>query len=150
MQIKTTAFTDGSLIPRRFTCEGEDTSPALTWGDAPAGTASFVLIVDDPDAPRGTWTHWTLFNLPATTTNLGEGWRSGAGGTSGRNDFGNTGYGGPCPPRGHGPHRYFFRLYALDVAHLALAEGAARKDLERAMAGHVLAQAQWMGRYERR
>lgn len=150
MQIRTTAFTDGSLIPRRFTCEGEDVSPALTWGDAPAGTASFVVIVDDPDAPRGTWTHWTLFNLPAATSGLAEGWRTGAGGTSGRNDFGNIGYGGPCPPRGHGPHRYFFRLYALDVAHLALAEGAARKDLERAMAGHVLAQAQWMGRYERR
>ncbi len=150
MQIRTTAFTDGSLIPRRFTCEGEDVSPALTWGDAPAGTASFVVIVDDPDAPRGTWTHCTLFNLPAATSGLAESWHSGAGGTSGRNDFGNTGYGGPCPPRGHGPHRYFFRLYALDVAHLALAEGAARKELERAMAGHVLAQAQWMGRYERR
>lgn len=148
MQIKTAAFTDGSLIPQRFTCEGDDVSPALSWTDPPAGTASFALIVDDPDAPRGTWTHWTLFNLPATTTGLAEGWR--AGGTSGRNDFGNTGYGGPCPPRGHGPHRYFFRLYALDVAHLALAEGAARKELERAMAGHVVAQAQWMGRYERR
>jgi hypothetical protein len=150
MQIKTTAFTDGSLIPRRFTCEGDDLSPALTWTDPPAGTAGFALIVDDPDAPRGTWTHWTLFDLPATTTGLAEGWRGGAGGTSGRNDFGNPGYGGPCPPRGHGPHRYFFRLYALDVATLGLAEGAARKDLERAMAGHVLAQAQLMGRYERR
>ena len=150
MYVKTTAFTDGSLIPRRCTCEGEDVSPALTWGDAPAGTASFVLIVDDPDAPRGTWTHWTLFNLPATANGLAEGWRAGAGGMSGHNDFGNTGYGGPCPPRGHGVHRYFIRLYALDVASLALREGAARKDLEATMAGHVLAQAQLMGRYERR
>lgn len=150
MQIKTTAFDDGSLIPRRYTCEGDDLSPALTWTDPPAGAASFTLMVDDPDAPRGTWTHWTLFDLPAATSGLAEGWRAGAGGTSGRNDFGRTGYGGPCPPRGHGPHRYFFRLYALDVAGLHLPEGAARREIEQAMAGHVLAQAQLMGRYERR
>lgn len=148
--LQTAAFRDEGLIPVRFTCDGANVSPALSWRGAPAGVQSFVLIMDDPDAPRGTWTHWTLFNLPGALGELAEGWRPGASGLSGRNDFGSVGYGGPCPPRGHGPHRYFFRLYALAVAALPLRAGAARPELERSLAGHVIGQAQMMGRYERK
>ncbi|WP_423224894.1 YbhB/YbcL family Raf kinase inhibitor-like protein [Candidatus Amarolinea aalborgensis] len=148
--LQTAAFRDEGLIPARFTCDGANVSPALSWRGAPAGVQSFVLIMDDPDAPRGTWTHWTLFNLPGALGELAEGWRPGASGLSGRNDFGSVGYGGPCPPRGHGPHRYFFRLYALAVAALPLRAGAARPELERSLAGHVIGQAQMMGRYERK
>ncbi len=148
--LQSTAFEDGAFIPARHACEGADLSPALTWRGAPAGVQSYVLIVDDPDAPRGVWTHWTLFNVPGTATALAEGWRVGSVGVSGRNDAGKPGYHGPCPPRGHGVHRYFFRLYALSTASLPLSEGAARADIERALAGHVLGQAQVMGRYERK
>lgn len=148
--LQTSAFRDEGLIPGRFTCDGANVSPALTWRGAPVGVQSFVLIMDDPDAPHGTWTHWTLFNLPGALSELAEGWRSGAPGLSGRNDFGSVGYGGPCPPRGHGPHRYFFRLYALAAASLPLRAGAARAELERSLAGHVIGQAQMMGRYERK
>ena len=148
--LQTTAFGDNGPIPTRFTCEGANVSPTLSWRGAPAGVQSFVLIMDDPDAPRGTWTHWTLFNLPGTLSELAEGWRPDAPGLSGRNDFGNVGYGGPCPPRGHGQHRYFFRLYALAVASLPLRAGATRAELERALAGRVMDQTQVMGRYERK
>ena len=148
--LQTTAFGDNGPIPTRFTCEGANVSPTLSWRGAPAGVQSFVLIMDDPDAPRGTWTHWTLFNLPGTLSELAEGWRPDAPGLSGRNDFGNVGYGGPCPPRGHGQHRYFFRLYALSVASLPLRVGATRAELERALAGRVMDQTQVMGRYERK
>ena len=148
--LETSAFRDGDLIPARCTCEGANVSPALTWRGAPPGVQSFVLIVDDPDAPRGTWTHWTLFNLPVTFDQLAEGWQPGGPGVSGRNDSGETGYSGPYPPRGHGLHRYYFRLYALDAASLPLHAGVARAELERALAGHVLGQAQVMGKYERK
>lgn len=148
--IKTTTFPEGGTIPKKFTCDGSDISPALTWAEAPAGTQSLALIVDDPDAPVGTWTHWIIWNIPpgstlpegvAKTETLSDGARQG------RNDFKRIGYGGPCPPAGK-PHRYFFRLYALD-SKLDLQQGASRNELERAMKGHVLSQAELMGRYGR-
>lgn len=144
------AFANGANIPAAYTCEGANHSPALAWSDAPPGTRSFVLIVDDPDAPSGTFTHWVLFDVPASTTLLSESAAAGAAGKQGRNDFGKSGYGGPCPPRGHGAHRYYFRLFATDVPSLSLKDGAARGDVERAMKGHVVGQAEWMGRYERK
>ena len=141
------AFADGANIPRRHTCDGENRSPRLTWRDPPTGARSFALIVDDPDAPAGTFTHWVLFDIPGGSTELAE---AATGGRSGRNDFGKNGYGGPCPPKGHGPHRYFFKLSALDVDALTLGDGASRAQLEKAMQGHVLAAAQLVGRYERK
>ena len=149
-QITVSGFADGGTIPQRHTCEGQDLSPALDWAGAPAGAKSFVLIVDDPDAPVGTWNHWLLYDLPATTESLAEAARPPAPARSGRNDFGRLGYGGPCPPRGHGPHRYYFRLYAVEVASLGLPEGVSRADLDRALRPHVLAETQYLGRYERR
>ncbi len=143
-------FRDGETIPKRYTCEGEDLSPAITWEDAPGAARSFVLIMDDPDAPAGTWNHWLLWDIPATETELAERFRPGVTGASGTNDFGRRGYGGPCPPKGHGAHRYFFKLYALDVASLSLATGARRAELDTAIQGHILAEAHYMGRYERK
>ena len=144
-------FENGSDIPKKFTCDGEDVSPELSWEGPPAGTKSFALIADDPDAPSGTWTHWVAYDLPATLRQLPEAVPKQAaepgGGAQGINDFGKTGYGGPCPPPGK-PHRYFFKLYALDTK-LDLKSGAARQQLERAMEGHVLGQAELMGTYKR-
>ena len=142
------AFADGGLIPAKFTCEGASVSPELRWSDAPANTRSYALIVDDPDAPVGTFTHWVLVDIPAERSSLAEGDHTI--GLAGNNDFGRVGYGGPCPPRGHGPHRYFFTLYALDVAALKLKAGTDRRQVESALRGHILAQAQYMGRYERK
>ena len=142
------AFAEGGTIPAKFTCEGADVSPELRWSDAPGGTRSYALIVDDPDAPVGTFTHWVLFDIPADRASLAEG--TGVVGVTGKNDFGRAGYGGPCPPRGHGPHRYFFTLYALDVASLKLKAGADRRQVEAALRGHTLAQAQYLGHYERK
>ena len=142
-----TAFADGGLIPAKFTCEGANVSPELRWNDAPANTRSYALIVDDPDAPAGTFTHWVLFDMPAERSSLAEG--AGAIGAAGKNDFGRAGYGGPCPPRGHGPHRYTFTLHALDIASLKLKAGAGRREMETALRGHILAQAAYLGRYER-
>jgi hypothetical protein len=126
-------------------------SPALEWNDPPGATQSFALIADDPDAPVGTWVHWVLFDLPANARTLGQNVpkieQLADGSRQGRNDFGKIGYGGPCPPRGK-PHRYFFKLYALDTK-LNLKPGVTKKDVERAMQGHVLAQGEWMGRYSR-
>ena len=144
------AFPEGAAIPRMYTCEGANLSPALEWSGEPGGTRSFAVIVDDPDAPVGTWNHWLLFDIPASAHTLAQGFKPGALGISGKNDFGNEGYGGPCPPRGHGPHRYFFKLYALGVASLGVGAGVKRAELDKAMQGHVLAQAEYMGRYERR
>ena len=143
------AFSDGAGIPKLHTCEGADLSPAIEWQGEPSATRSFTLIVDDPDAPAGTWNHWLLYDIPASVHALAQGFRPGKPGLSGKNDFGKQGYGGPCPPRGHGPHRYFFKLHALDVDTLELNVGAARKQLDKALAGHILATAQHMGRYER-
>jgi Raf kinase inhibitor-like YbhB/YbcL family protein len=142
------AFANGSMIPSNFTCEGANVSPELRRSDAPANVKSFALIVDDPDAPVGTFTHWVLFDLPADRSSLAEGERTI--GVAGKNDFGRAGYGGPCPPRGDGAHRYFFTLYALDLASLKLRSGAGRREVETALRGHILAQAQYMGRYERK
>jgi hypothetical protein len=147
------AFGEGAAIPVEHTCDGADVSPPLAWNDPPAGTKSFALIADDPDAPAGTWVHWVLYNLPAATTQLPariakvETLDLG-GARQGRNDFRHPGYGGPCPPRGPA-HRYFFKLYALD-APLELRPGAPKKDVEAAMQGHTLGLAQLIGTYARR
>ncbi|SRR6266542_2364955 len=138
------AFADGAAVPARHTCDGDDISPRLTWSGAPDRTRSLALVMDDPDAPRGTFTHWVVYDLPSDLTELDEGSTQG---TQGRNSFGRTGYGGPCPPPG-GPHRYRFTLYALDVPTLALANGT-REELERKIDTHVLGTAQLMGRYQR-
>ena len=148
--LTSSAFAEGANIPARFTCEGQDLSPALAWSGHPEGTRSFALIVDDPDAPVGTFTHWVLFDVPPAVTRLDEGQKAGDTGRSGKNDFGRTGYGGPCPPRGRGPHRYYFTLHALDVAKLGVAANASRQAVEAKMQGHVLATAKLMGRYERK
>jgi len=150
-QIATTAFPADGMIPKKFTCDGTDVSPELSWKDAPAGTQSFALIADDPDAPAGTWVHWVLYNVPAGTNSLPEGTEKkdelGGGALQGRNDFRKIGYGGPCPPPGK-PHRYYFKLYALDT-RLNLKAGATKADVEQAMKDHVLGQAQVMGKYGR-
>jgi Raf kinase inhibitor-like YbhB/YbcL family protein len=147
--LTSSAFSEGQPIPRQYTGEGEDRSPSLTWSDAPEGTQSFALIVDDPDAPRGTFTHWVAFNIPAAARELGEGTardRTLPNGTvQGSNGFGRVGYNGPKPPAG-GPHRYFFKLYALDTV-LNLRPGASRDDVLKALASHILAEAQFMGTY---
>ena len=151
IELKTTSFAPGGFIPRRFTCEAADVSPALTWTEPPAGTQSFALIEDDPDAPSGTFVHWLVYDLPAAYRQLPEGLSRNdqmlGGGRQGTNDFSRTGYSGPCPPPGK-PHRYFIRLYALD-ATLNLRPAARRKELDAAMQGHVLAQAELMGRFQR-
>ncbi len=147
------AFREGAAIPSKHTCDGADVSPPLAWSAAPAGTRAFALIVDDPDAPAGTWVHWVLYNLPGTTLGLPENVTKTdqlpnlGGALQGRNDFRRPGYGGPCPPPGPA-HRYFFKLYALDTP-LGLKAGASKPDVERAMQGHVLATAQLMGTYAR-
>ncbi len=137
-------FAAQASIPRRFTCDGEDVSPALNWSGEPSRTKSFALILDDPDAPGGTFTHWLLWDIPARVHSLDEGDLIGKAGT---NDFGKRGYSGPCPPRGKA-HRYFFRLYALD-APLDVPAGAGRAALERSLKSHVIGEAEYMGRYQR-
>jgi Raf kinase inhibitor-like YbhB/YbcL family protein len=139
------AFAHGDVIPRRHTCEGEDVSPALSWSDPPAGAIALALIVDDPDAPVGTFTHWLAWNIDPQAGGLAEGESAPA---EGRNDFGTSGWSGPCPPPGHGPHRYFFRLHAVD-ARLDLGFRAERRQLDQALAGHVLQTAELMGTYAR-
>ena len=150
-QISSSAFSEGGTIAKKFTCDGPDVSPALTWKDAPASAEAFALIMDDPDAPVGTWVHWVLYNLPASTKELPEGVEKTEqlpnGALQGRNDFRKIGYGGPCPPAGK-PHRYYFKLYALD-RKLDLKTGATKAEVEAAMKGHILGQTQIMGRYGR-
>ena len=144
-KLSSPAFADGADIPVRYTCDGDDVSPRLTWTGTPQGTRSIALIMDDPDAPRGTFTHWVIHDLPPELTELGEG---AALGTQGRNSFGRRGYGGPCPPPGDDPHRYRFTLYALDLPSIALQNGT-REELEGKMNTHVLDKAQLVGRYQR-
>jgi Raf kinase inhibitor-like YbhB/YbcL family protein len=139
------AFDSGQEIPRRHSCEGDDVSPPLSWSGAPEGARSLALIVDDPDAPGGTFTHWLAWAIQPESAGIGEGEIAPV---EGRNDFGTIGYRGPCPPSGHGPHRYFFRLHALD-ANVVLERGARKRDLERALEGHVLGAAELHGRYQR-
>ena len=145
IQITSTAFTEGGKIPRLYTCDDQNVSPPLAWTGVPTNTVSLALIMDDPDAPSGTWVHWVLYNLPSTLIGLDQG-KSG-GGTDGKNDFGQLGYGGPCPPRGSN-HRYFIKIYALD-ATIELKAGATKAQVENTMKGHILAQGQLMGRYAR-
>ena len=148
-------FDAGAPIPTEYTCEGDDVSPSLEWAPTPEGTESLTLIVDDPDAPGQTFTHWVLVDLPGDTTRLPRGVDAGAAfadaaptPTEGTNDFGDVGYGGPCPPPGDGEHRYFFRLYALD-APLDLETGASKAQVTDAMDGHVLDETDLIGTYER-
>ena len=151
LKLTTTAFQPGGTIPKKFTCDGPDASPPLAWTDPPAGTQSFALIMDDPDAPVGTWVHWVLYDLPASARELPEGvpkdneLQNGA--RQGRNDFRKTGYGGPCPPAGPA-HRYFFKLYALDTSFADL-DAATKPALEKAMEGHILAKAELVGTFQK-
>lgn len=144
MALTSPAFNDGKAIPSKFTCDGEDISPELDWFGTPEGTVSLALIMDDPDAPAGTWVHWVLYNMPMDLSGLREG-MTGVG-VDGTNSWNRTGYGGPCPPSG--THRYYFKLYALDV-NLELGPGAKKGDLLAAMEGHILGQAELMGTYSR-
>jgi Raf kinase inhibitor-like YbhB/YbcL family protein len=145
-ELTSSAFSGGQRIPSKYTCDGEDISPPLQWSEPPAGTQSLVLIMDDPDAPAGTWDHWLLFNLPAGSRSLAERAGTPAGSVAGENSWGRTGYGGPCPPRG--THRYFFKLYALDTT-LPLPTGTNKSQLLRAIADHILAQTELVGTYSR-
>jgi Raf kinase inhibitor-like YbhB/YbcL family protein len=151
LEVSSTAFQQGMSIPKQFTGDGSDQSPPLRWTDPPSDTKSFALICDDPDAPRGTWVHWVLFNLPFDIRELAgavpttSGIDNGA--SQGKNDFGNIGYNGPAPPKGK-VHRYFFKLYALSEP-VDLSPGATKTELEVAMRGRILAEGQLMGTYKR-
>ena len=151
IDVTSTAFKEGLPIPAQYTADGQDVSPPLSWGGVPAGTRSLALVCEDPDAPRGTWSHWVLFNLPAEASGLPEGVpleaKLPSGATQGANDFRKVGYGGPSPPPGK-PHRYFFKLYALDTT-LSLPPSTTRQQLQAAVQGHVLAEGQLMGTYGR-
>ena len=148
--IASSGFTEGGMIPKKFTCDAEDISPDLKWSGVPKEAKSLALICDDPDAPVGTWVHWVLFNIPADVSSLSAGvapdpvLKNGA--QHGKNDFRKLGYGGPCPPGG--THRYFFKIYALDTL-LSLESGSTKSQLLAAMKGHILAEAQLMGKYKR-
>jgi hypothetical protein len=149
--ITSPAFVDGAEIPVKYSCDGENVSPPLDWSEVPTGTASFALILDDPDAPVGVFTHWVIFNLPPDTRGLPEALLKdgtlASGALQGKNGGGSTRYIGPCPPRGT-PHHYRFTLYALDKS-LDLAAGASKEQLLQAMEGHILAQSQLVGLYQR-
>jgi hypothetical protein len=151
IQITSSAFAEGQPIPDKYTCQGKDISPPLHWTNTPPNTKSLALVADDPDAPMGTWVHWVLYDLPPATTQLLEDTPRtqslSDGARQGLNDFRRWGYGGPCPPPGK-PHRYYFKLYALDIV-LGLKPGATKKDVERAMEKHILGQGQLMGTYKR-
>ncbi len=150
LDIRSSAFEEGELIPKKYTCDGEDVSPPLSWTQPSNETKSMVLICDDPDAPMGTWVHWVLFGLSPETLELPEGVTSDkevlGGAKHGLNDFRKYGYGGPCPPGG--THRYFFKLYAVDT-QIDLNAGATKKEVLNAIKGHILEEAQLMGRYSR-
>ena len=150
--ITTESFENGQTIPKKYTCDGEDISVPLYWENIPEGTKSLALICDDPDAPRGTWVHWLVINIPPTANQLAEGLTvhkdsSLAGAIECYNDFGRVEYGGPCPPKGPA-HRYYFKLYALDTI-LELTKDATKVDIEKAMIGHILEETQLMGKYGR-
>jgi Raf kinase inhibitor-like YbhB/YbcL family protein len=146
LTISSSAFDNNGEIPSRYTCDGADVNPSLKIENVPPETRSLALVVDDPDAPRGTWVHWVLWNIEPKTVSIGED-SVPAGAVRGTNDFRKVDYGGPCPPSG--THRYFFKLYALDT-ELSLAAGSSKADLERAMKGHVIQQAQTIGLYSRK
>jgi len=142
LHVSSPAFESNKLIPAKYTCDGDDVSPPLTIGGIPEGTKSLVLIVDDPDAPMGTWDHWVVWNIPPTRS-IAEGTVPG---TEGLNTYRRHSYGGPCPPSG--THRYFFKVYALDTV-LSLSSNATKRDVEKAMQGHVLAKGELIGLYRR-
>src|SRR5437660_1714684 len=150
LKLTSTAFDEGGMIPARYTCDGENVSPPLAWSGVPTGTKTLALVADDPDAPRGTWTHWLIYQIPATEKGLPENVPArdtlDSGARQGANDFKKTGYGGPCPPTG--THRYFFKLYALDT-DLTLPPGATKDQLLKALENHIVAQGQLMGRYKK-
>jgi len=142
------AFAGGDMVPTKYTCEGENLSPPLSWSGAPEGTRAFALVMDDPDAPGGTFTHWLLWDIAPTCAALDEGLSVSRMGTAGRNDFGRQGYGGPCPPKGHGRHRYRIHLHALR-APIGLPKGRSRDAVDSALSGRVLATASLEGVFER-
>jgi Raf kinase inhibitor-like YbhB/YbcL family protein len=149
--ISSTSFSNGGDIAKKFTCDGDDVSPQLAWTNPPAGTKSLALLADDPDAPVGNWNHWVLWNIPGETRQLAENVAKSSqlpdGSRQGVNDFHKTGYNGPCPPPGK-PHRYYFKLFALDTK-LDLKGNVGRRELEAAIKGHTLGQTEWMGRFGR-
>lgn len=151
IQLKSSSFQPGADIPRKYTCDGNDVSPQLSWSGTPAGTRAFALIADDPDAPAGTWVHWVIYDLPADIKEITEALPATEtltnGAKQGINDFRKVGYGGPCPPAGM-PHRYFFKLYALD-APAGLKPRATKQQLLDAIKNHILGEAELMGRYHR-
>jgi hypothetical protein len=147
LQLTSDAFQNGQPIPTQFTCDGADQTPALHWNDPPAGTKSFALVIDDPDAPSGTFRHWGVFDIPASARSIGGSQKTG---TEVANDFGKSGYGGPCPPKGHGPHHYHFKLFALDTEKLDVATDAKVADVEKAAQKHALAEGELIGIYERK
>ncbi|MCL4361012.1 YbhB/YbcL family Raf kinase inhibitor-like protein [Candidatus Dependentiae bacterium] len=149
MILKSNSFGANQEIPEKYTCSGANISPHLVWENAPKHTKSFALIVDDPDAPKKTWVHWVVYNIPATLKEIIEGHEiEKFGAKPGMNDFGTIKYGGPCPPKGNGFHRYFFKLYALDT-DLKMAADPTKEQVLEAMKGHVLAQAELIGRFKR-
>jgi Raf kinase inhibitor-like YbhB/YbcL family protein len=145
LELTSDAFANGQSIPAKYACTGRNISPALAWNEPPSSTQSFVLIMDDPDAPAGTWAHWVLFNIPTNTRSLQENIDTSAM-SVGKNSWGDLGYGGPCPPSG--THRYFFKLYALDST-LSLSPGSTKEQLLKAMEGHILAQGELMGTFSK-
>jgi hypothetical protein len=145
MKLESPSFSNNGSIPEKYTCDGEDMIPPLKISDVPAGTKSLVIIMDDPDAPAGTWDHWIVFNIPTDTGEVREGVEPT--GIQGMTSFKRTGYGGPCPPDRE--HRYFFRLYALDIM-LSLPEGSTKKEILTAMSGHVIEESELIGLYNRK
>ncbi|MES2136473.1 MAG: YbhB/YbcL family Raf kinase inhibitor-like protein [Pseudomonadota bacterium] len=145
--LTSSAFQNGGPIPAQYSCDGTNQSPPLSWGEPPPGTKSFALVVDDPDAPTGIFRHWGAYDIPASTRSIAAGQ---AVGTQAVNDLGKPGYGGPCPPKGHGPHHYRFKLFALGVDSLGLPANAKAADVESAAEGHALGRAELIGTYERR
>ena len=152
-RIESPDFKEGESIPQRFGCDGQDISPGLVWADPPEGTRSFVLTVEDPDAPMGVFVHWVIYDLPSSARGLEQGIKGSdarlKGAKQGKTSFGQSHYGGPCPPRGHGTHRYIFTLRALDIPALDVAPGSKKGIVEKAMKGHVLAEARTTGTYQR-
>ncbi len=147
LAIGSDSFKNGQPIPVSYTCDGKGDTPLLHWGDPPGGTQSLALVVDDPDAPNGTFHHWGVFDIPSTARSIGGIQHEG---TEVRNDFGSIGYKGPCPPKGHGSHHYHFKLYALDVAKLGLSSNSKVSDVEKQALSHAIAKGELIGTYERR
>ncbi|HET8749316.1 MAG TPA: YbhB/YbcL family Raf kinase inhibitor-like protein [Sphingomicrobium sp.] len=147
LDLTSDAFQNGQPIPMQYTCDGTDQVPALHWSDPPPGTKSFALVIDDPDAPSGTFRHWGVYDIPAPARSLGGGQKIG---TEVSNDFGKPGYGGPCPPKGHGVHHYHFKLFALNTEHLGLDPDSKVVDVENEAGKHLIGQGELVGTYERK